>query len=77
MAALQALATLADEEKVRAALIHSLSVQDKPVVQIALINLMIELKENRAIKPLKKIIDSEEMIDAVKDEANYGIFKLS
>lgn len=77
LAALEALSQFVDEEKVRNALIESLSTQDKPVVQIALINLMVMLKESRAIKPLKEMLNNEESIDVVKDEANYGIFKLS
>ena len=77
LAALEALTQFVDEEKVRKALIASLSTQDKPVVQIALINLMIQLKESRAIAPMKEILNSEEAIEVVKDEANYGVFKLS
>jgi anti-sigma-K factor RskA len=77
LAALDALSEFADEEPIRKALIKSLTTQDKAVVQIALINLMVQLKENRAIAPMKKIIDDENSIEVVKDEANYGVFKLS
>ena len=77
LAALDALSEFVEEENVRKALIESLTTQDKPVVQIALINLMVRLKENRAIKPLKEIIHDDSSIEAVKDEAHYGVFKLS
>lgn len=77
LAALEALSQFADEEKVRKVLIASLTTQDKPIVQIALINLMVQLKESRAIEPLKNILNSDEAIEVVKDEANYGVFKLS
>lgn len=77
LAALDALSNYADNEKVRKALIESLSTQDKPAVQIVLINLLVQLKEKRAIEPLKKLTEDEENIEAVRDEANYGIFKLS
>lgn len=77
LAALEALSRYADKENVRKALIESLSTQDKPAVQIVLINLLVQLKEKRAIEPLKKLTEDEENIEAVKDEANYGIFKLS
>lgn len=77
LAALEALSNYADNENVRKALVESLSKQDKPAVQIVLINLLVQLKEKRAIEPLKKLTEDEENIEAVRDEANYGIFKLS
>ncbi|MEQ8243489.1 HEAT repeat domain-containing protein [Fulvivirga sp.] len=77
LAALEALSRYADDENVRKALIESLSTQDKPAVQIVLINLLVQLKEKRAIEPLKKLTEDEENMEAVRDEANYGIFKLS
>ncbi len=77
LAALEALRKYSDNEKVRKALIASLSIQDKPAVQIVLIDLLVQLKDKRALAPLKKITEDENNIDAVRDEANYGIFKLS
>jgi len=77
LAAVDALTEFADEENVRKALISALATQDKAVVQIALINLMVRLKEERAIQPMQQIIQDENSIEVVKDEANYGVFKLS
>jgi hypothetical protein len=77
LAAVDALSEFAEEEKVRKALIDGLATQEKAVVQIALINLMVRLKENRAIEPLKKIIEDNNSIETVKDEAHFGVFKLS
>ena len=77
LAALDALSEFAYEDKVRHALIQSLKTQDKPLVQIALINLMVNLKEIEAIQPLQDIIDDEKTLDAVKEQADYGLFKLS
>ena len=76
LAAIDALSEFVDEEKVRLALIESLSTQDKPIVQIALINLMIQLKEGRAKKAFQQIIDDEASISVVKDEASYGVYRL-
>jgi len=77
LAAVDALSEFADEEKVRMALISGLENQDRAVVQIALINLMVRLKENRALEPLRKIIEDDNSIETVKDEAHFGVFKLS
>ena len=77
LAAVQALANFAGEPPVRKALIEALHTQTDPVVQIALINMMVQLREKEAVKGLKQIITDEETMDAVKDEAHMAVFKLS
>jgi hypothetical protein len=47
------------------------------VVQIALIQLMVQMKEKDAVKGLENIIEDSETMKAVKDEAYTGLLKLS
>lgn len=77
LAALEALGKFHQEPAVRKALIASMSKQTDPVVQIALIQLMVKMKEKGVLKDLQKIIDDENSITPVKDEAHSGILKLS
>lgn len=77
LAALEALSKFQDEPAVRNALIRSLSVQKDPVVQIALIQLLVRLKEKSVVKELQKIVDDTQTMKAVKDEAYTGLLKLS
>jgi anti-sigma factor RsiW len=77
LAALEALSQFRDEPKVRKILIDALSTQKDPVVQIALIQLMVKLKEKGVVNELKKIVDDEKTMEAVKDEAYSGIMELS
>lgn len=77
LAAMEALSKFSEEAEVREILISSLSRQTDPVVQIALIQLLVEMKEKGVVKDLEDIIDNEENIQAVKDEAYTGILKLS
>jgi len=77
MAALEALSKFHQEPFVRKMLIQSLSLQKDPVVQIALIQLMVRMKEKDAVKDLEKIINDSATMNAVKDEAYSGILKLS
>lgn len=77
LAAIDALGKFSTDQKVRSALISSLSVQTDPVVQIALIQLMVQMKEKNAVKSLEQIIEDEKTLPAVKDEAYSGIFKLT
>jgi hypothetical protein len=76
LSAIKALAQFPKED-VKQALIASLSVQTDPVVQIALIQLMVQMKEKSAVKSLQQIINDEKTLPAVKDEAYASIFKLT
>jgi hypothetical protein len=77
LAALEALSEFTDNPKARKELVASLSRQTDPVVQIALIQLMVKLKEKSVMNELQRIVDDSETMKAVKDEAYNGMMKLS
>jgi hypothetical protein len=77
LAALDALSKFNTESTVRQALINSLATQKDPVVQIALIQLLVKLKEEGVVKQLEKLTKEPSTMKAVKDEAYTGILKLS
>jgi hypothetical protein len=77
MAALEALSKFHQDPAVRKALIESLSKQKDPIVQIALIQLMVIMKEKSVMKDLERITKDATVMKAVKDEAYSGIMKLS
>jgi hypothetical protein len=77
LAAMEALGKFSDEASVRNALIQSLSTQKDPVVQIALIQLLVKMKEKGVVKQLEQMTKDASTMKAVKDEAYSGILKLS
>ncbi|WP_276366594.1 HEAT repeat domain-containing protein [Chryseolinea sp. H1M3-3] len=77
LAALDALGKFHDDPAVRKILIDALSNQKDPVVQIALIQILVKLKEKGVVNDLKRIVEDEESMKAVKDEAYSGIMVLS
>jgi anti-sigma factor RsiW len=77
LAALDALGKFYQQEHVRKALVTSLSTQKDPVVQIALIRLLVQMKEKQIVNELEKITRDGQVMKAVKDEAHSGILKLS
>ncbi len=77
LAALDALGKFVNEPQVRKILVNSLTTQNDPVVQIALIQMLVRMKEKTVVNELEKIIEDEKNIQAVKDEAHSGIIKLS
>lgn len=77
LAALEALGKFSNEAQVRESLIQSLSIQKDPVVQIALIQLLVTMKEKGVVKQLEQMTKDARTMKAVKDEAYAGILKLS
>ena len=77
LAALEALSKFHQELGVQKVLIQSLSMQKDPLVQIALIQLLVQMKEKSVVKDLERSADDPVTLKAVKDEAYSGIMKLS
>lgn len=77
LAALDALGNFYSEPVVRESVIHALGTVKDPIVQIALIQLVVKMKEKGALKDLQQIIDDDQAIKPVKDEAYSGLLKLS
>jgi hypothetical protein len=76
LAALDALRKFYQQEDVRKTLIASMAIQKDPIVQIALIRLLAEMKEKEVIKELQRITTDEEELPAVKDEAHAALHQL-
>ena len=76
MAAVEALTYYADYELVKKAFIQALQNQDNPTIQIKLISILVNLDEKRAMQPFQKMIQDENTSTYVKDEAQYGLYKL-
>lgn len=77
MAAADAIARFGNEEYVRGALVNSLIKQQDPSLQIVVIDLLINLKERRAISALQTIVSNEDSSEFVKKKAEEGMKILS
>ncbi len=77
LAALDALRRYGSQPQVRTGLIDSLQVQQSPLVQIALIDLLVELKERDAATPLRKFQQVPGLNPAVRQRVQWGIQQLS
>jgi hypothetical protein len=77
LAAVDALYLFYDYPEVKEGLIHSLSKQTSPLVQVALINLMVNVRERQAAEALKMLIQDEELTPEVREHAEQGLQQLS
>lgn len=77
LAALDALYLFRNRPGVREGLVRSLTVQAYPIVQIAIIDFLVDVREERAAEALKHLIDNENLIDpAVRNRAERGLKQL-
>jgi hypothetical protein len=77
LVALEALTQFADDPLVRERLIKSLAVQDSPMVQVALADVMVKLQEKRSLKELRNLLKKEGLNDLVKNKIEQTIKDLS
>lgn len=76
LAAVDALYLFSDSAKIRAELIQSLSKQVSPLVQIALIDLLVGINEKKSLKALRNLIKNQKINQTVKQRAEWGIEQL-
>ncbi|WP_461093089.1 HEAT repeat domain-containing protein [Spirosoma gilvum] len=73
LAACQALTRFENEPGVREALIQSLKIQTDPNLQISLIDALVAIKEKRAVDEMQRLVQNQQVLDAVRQKAEEGI----
>lgn len=76
LAAVDALTLFSDQPGVREALVESLAQQASPLVQIAIIDLLVEIRERRALTALRKLIGDQDIDQTVRLHAQKSIEEL-
>lgn len=76
LAAVDALYLFYDNPLVKEGLAQTLSTQDSPLVQVALIDLVVNVRERRAIDSLKNLIETKTLHPEVKQHAELGLQKI-
>jgi HEAT repeat protein len=76
LAAVEALYLFRNQPGVKDSLVNALAVQDSALVQVSLIDLLVEIREQRASEALKALIKNEKLNPDVKKLAEQGIKQL-
>jgi hypothetical protein len=79
LASIEALTTFAQDARVRRGLMDALapSRQDSPLVQLALIDALVQMKEQRSVTALKTLAADEHANESVRRRASWGADALS
>jgi hypothetical protein len=77
LAACQALEHFANEPEVSEALVQSLAIQKDPNIQISLIEVLVSIREKRAVAPFQQLVRNQEVLEVVRLKAEEGVNKLT
>ena len=70
---LEALSGLAANPRVRQGLVRAIARQESPLVQSALVDLMVELREKRSVEGLRQLLRDKDLNVSVKTKIENGI----
>jgi HEAT repeat protein len=73
MAAAYALSRFADRRAVCDSLVKSLALQNDPILQVTLINILVERKEKSALRPIQAIIANKKTMKEVRAVAENSL----
>jgi len=76
LSAVDALQKYAADPGVRRALVDSVAVQDSPLVQVALIDLLVQLKDRDSATALRALAHNAEADEAVRQRASWAMERL-
>jgi hypothetical protein len=77
LAALDALRRYTDQQPIRTSIEDSFRNQKSPMVQIALVDFVVELRDRGAVDKLKSFQQTPDLNPAVRQRVEWGISKLS
>jgi hypothetical protein len=69
----EALARLGENSRVREGLIHSLALQESPLIQMAIIDLLVALNEKNAVGHLKSLLEKKDLNDTVRGRVEKSL----
>ena len=73
LAAISALSRFSTNSSIRKSVIEALPLQQDPIVQIALINLLVSWEEKDATKVLQNLLQDQRTLEVVKNQAEKGL----
>ena len=77
LAACQALQRFQNEANVAESLVQSLAIQTDPNIQIMLIEVLISIKEKRAVEPFQQLVRNQDVMEVVRLKAQQGVSELT
>ncbi len=77
LAALDVLAGVISDDRVRAGLIGNVTRQDSPIIQLALVDILVSARQVQAVEPLRRLLERKDLNMVVRSRIDRGIRLLS
>ena len=77
LASIDALRAFAGQDRVRTGLVEALGSKQSPLLQMALIDALTDLRERRSVDTLRTLADDQKQNEAVRQRARRGLQQLS
>jgi len=69
----EALAILGENARVREGLIHSLALQKSPLIQMAIVDILVSLNDKNAVGHFKSLLEKKDLNDTVRSRVEKGL----
>jgi hypothetical protein len=76
IATLESLLKYSDNPKVRAGLVNSITQQESPLVQSAMVDAMVKLQEKSSVKQFRQLLNRKDLNNSVKTKIETSILQL-
>jgi HEAT repeat protein len=76
LATVDALRQFGDQPLVRRGVVEAMAREDSPMVQVALIDLAVDLRDKESIATLRQLVQNHEVNEAVRVRAQKGLAEL-
>jgi hypothetical protein len=77
LATLDAMAMTSGDERIRESLLRNIGIQDSPLVQLALVDVVVAIGEKRAVEPLTDLLRRKDLNFSVRGRIEEGLRFLS
>jgi hypothetical protein len=77
LAVLDALADSSGDQRVRASLVQGIEGEESPIIQLALVEFMVSMREKRAVEPLRRLLGRDDLNMLVRGRIEEGLRLLS
>lgn len=76
LSALEALSSFSYSDQVKDVFIEALKSEKNPSMQVAIIEMLVQLQEKKAVEPMKRLLEEEETQPFIKDQINLALPKI-
>ena len=76
LTAFEALSRFTSSEKVKEVFLEALGKEKNPSIQIAIIQVLVQIQEKKAVEPMQRLLEQEDTQPFIKEQIKTGLPKI-